>query len=105
MVKAFDLTDMEHWRRRWSAVRASTSWIGNGLIYHEDVALLEPRLKILDPTDGAWVDESALTGYGRIVAIRFVPGLDRPEGPWTDYSDGSWHVTAGSTGQPSERAS
>jgi hypothetical protein len=105
VVKAFSQRDVSHWARRWSAAGAATWWIGDGLIYHEDVAIIGPELQLLDPTDSTWVDESALIGYGRIVAIRFVPAVGSATAPWAAYADGGWHITDPSIRLQHERAS
>lgn len=105
VVKSFSPTDVGHWARRWRAAGGSTWWIGDGLIYHEDVAIMGRTLRVFDPTDNAWVDETALTGYGRIVAIRFVPAVRGVEGSWAAYADGDWHITDPSTRGQTERAS
>jgi hypothetical protein len=105
VVKSFSPTDVDHWAMRWNAAGASTWWIGDGLMYHEDVAIVGRTPRVFDPTDNAWVDETALTGYGRIVAIRFVPAVRGVEGYWAAHADGDWHITGASTHELAERAS
>jgi hypothetical protein len=105
VIKSFSPTDVDHWTRRWREAGGATWWIGEGIIYHEDVAIVGQELRLFDPTNSAWVHESALRGYGRIIAIRFIPAITGVDGSWGAYADGDWHITDAALHGRTERAS
>lgn len=74
LIQEWDRERLLEWQARWAAASVESSWIQAPFAYHELVGVLRGTSVMLwDPVDGLW-KEGGQPGYGRVVAIRLLPG-------------------------------
>jgi hypothetical protein len=63
----------EHWAARWAAVPGAPAWIWGGIVYHEEVGVVDgAAVRLWNPTQGAWHESS----HGGATAFRLLRDED-----------------------------
>lgn len=83
LVMQYSPQDIEQWRGRWQSERIAYDWTLGNMVYHEACAVTSDHnsVRIWDPTDCLWLDDSSVAGYSSVRAVRLVPEKDdgRPD--------------------------
>jgi hypothetical protein len=71
MVQKFTERSIDQWKAHWGS-DADLNWTASNVIYHEGCAIFtgSGELKIWDSSAGWWVEPSATSGYGALLALR-----------------------------------